>query len=361
MATPRQQTRGNAPVNNLASKIGNMSLGGVANSNQQIPNTFGKQFVPFRPMNASQTGYSQRVNAQRYPMGPPSQSGYSHYTNNQRYPMGPPSHSKQQGNMNSNRVGNNAQNQPSPPNCSMQLNSQAAPSNTGTYVKKEFDVALQMWSQGQEQAVSRLSNTSVSTYKPSYGNSKTNMHHSLIKIGQILWGPWVVPSQDPNAISKDDPNSLNNFAFNKSVGPMCGKGKPMIVSGVYKTHLVCYPIHTSGGAGLENKLDYQKSLCLPVIGYHEEVPKGVGLNYLRANENFEVLPNSYVDMTRDYIVELSSPIRINGALTDPSNLRLRGFVIPYIQMGWIKFKDSAPPPRPVLKDFGNGLKSPKLK
>lgn len=97
-----------------------------------------------------------------------------------------------------------------------------------------------------------IGNTSISAHGHHLSSEfQIGKKYAMFDVGDIVWGPWVVSCIDPDALSEED--KYRGFAWADSVGPITGKYKPIIVSAIYKTHLVGFPVHTSDGKGLRGK------------------------------------------------------------------------------------------------------------
>lgn len=205
-----------------------------------------------------------------------------------------------------------------------------------------------------------VGSTTVGDFVPAHGKFKVGMKYHSFSIGDIIWAPWVVSGLDPKAVKLDNPQSFKNFTWVESAGPVTGKMKPMIISGIYKDHLVCYPIHTSGGNGLSYKDPYKKSLCLPVFDAYHDAPAELGMNYLRS-DRINGKQGAYVDLTHSYNVELQYPICQSGRMSDTSVTRMQSFVETYTSQGREAVNARGPHRHPVLEELdGVPLRSPAL-
>jgi len=222
-------------VDNLTSRYGQLNIAAQDDGFQQTPSRKKRASVTFHPNTL------QDKNSQRYPQGPP---GREVLKTNQSRPGG-------------------TADSGSTPNNPWKAN-QGPPSKAASYAMDVAE-AFKRWGVRVTNALTLVTSTSVSAFQPSKPGYCANMSYLSFHLGDILWAPWVVPCLDPQAISAEDSHSQDNFVYSASTGPITSKMRPLICSGIYKTHLVCYPICTSGGNGLANKPDYQKALALPLL------------------------------------------------------------------------------------------------
>lgn len=329
--------RKDASMNSLNARLGNLDIANDAEDGfQEVVSKKSRNSVSFAPTYSPRNLNANLASNARSRIPPPLQSSQNSSNTAYRGPRGQASSRAARGNW---------------------REPQSAPSIAASYTM-DIEEAFKQWGVNVARAVTGQTSTSVSAHHPKVGTCNANMHHALIHPGDIAWAPWVVSCLDAAALIKDNPKSQDNFAWAVSTGPITAKMKPMIISGIYKEHLICYPIHSAGGNGLDRKHDYQKSLSVRLYKEKEAVPREYGIHYLRANNRFDVKDNSYVDLARPYVLELKCPLRMEGGLTQSSAKRLKALVMPYFEQGFQKVNERGPHHRPTLP--AAGLNSPRL-
>ena len=134
--------------------------------------------------------------------------------------------------------------------------------------------------------------------------------------GTIVSFIHLVPNLDANARFGDQ------ITHAKAVGTICAKVRYGIVISILPFHLLVLPILSSDTNGLEHKpVEFRKE-CIPIVQKASEKYQLPGMNQITLwpNEDirFKIKLNSYVVVTKPYVVEYAQPIGRYGSLRKES-------------------------------------------
>lgn len=109
------------------------------------------------------------------------------------------------------------------------------------------------------------------TQRMYFHGKKSNLRPSDFNIGDVISAPHAVPNLD-GQMTEDNQAHVHS----KITGPMCVKFRPMIIIGIFETHLICIPLMTNSGSYLDNVRPWQKLEAIWLCGWggKNQVPDG---------------------------------------------------------------------------------------